>query len=274
MLSTAAAADEQVHVLARGETIYTLARRYDLEADEILEYNGIADPTRLAVGSSIRIPGTYVVREGEYVYAIARKLGVDWLDLLEANGLGRDDVVRSGDVLLVPGSPPSATVASSTKDDSESTDTPDAPASEEERRRDGGGASGSRGQEAEPPTGEPPAEPGNWPHPGERVVWNGKLPGVVMSGNEGDEFRSVTDGVVEFVGPFSSFGKLILVRGRNGFLYGYAGADRVLVTEGERVTAGSVIGTVGFSPAFDSAKVLFTVWKNNRYVDPETAPRG
>jgi LysM repeat protein len=242
MLSSAAVADEQVHVLARGETIYTLARRYDLEADVILEYNDIADPTRLAVGTRVRIPGTYVVREGEYVYSIARKLGVGWLDLLAANGLGRDDVVRPGDVLVVPGSPSPAAVASSNPSSTGST-----------------GISGY---------------PGNWPHPGERLVWDGKFPGVVMSGNEGDEFRSVTDGVVEFVGPFSSFGKLILVRSRNGFLYGYAGADRVLVTEGARVAAGSVIGTVGFSPAFDSAKVLFTVWKNNRYVDPETAPRG
>ena len=84
----------------------------------------------------------------------------------------------------------------------------------------------------------------------------------------------MSPGVVEYVGPFSSFGKLILVRGRNGYLYGYAGADRVLVARGQRVERGSLLGTVGFSPAFDSAMVLFTVWRNNRYVDPETAPRG
>ena len=68
--------------------------------------------------------------------------------------------------------------------------------------------------------------------------------------------------------------KVILVRSENGYLYGYAGADRVLVTAGERVVSGTTLGTVGFSPAFDSAMVLFTVWRNNRYVDPETVPRG
>jgi len=114
----------------------------------------------------------------------------------------------------------------------------------------------------------------DWPHPGRRASWDGKFPGVVMQGSVGDEFRSVTSGVVEYIGPFSSFGKLILVRSSNGYLYGYAGADRVLVVPGERVSRGTVIGTVGFSPAFDSAMVLFTVWRNNRYVDPETAPRG
>ncbi|MFW6262086.1 MAG: LysM peptidoglycan-binding domain-containing protein [Spirochaetota bacterium] len=260
LASSATMADEQVHVLARGETIYTLARTYDLAADVILDYNDIADPTRLAVGTRIRIPGTYVVREGEYVYSIANKLEVDWLALLDANGLGRDDVVRPGDVLLVPREASSRAVSPSAPDaDEPVTGTI---ASEPSVR---GTAS-----EAVPAT----TVVGEWPHPGERGEWNGKFPGVVMNGSEGDEFRSVTDGVIEFVGPFSSFGKLILVRSANGYLYGYAGADRALVREGERVAAGTVLGTVGFSPAFESAKVLFTVWKNNRYVDPQTAPRG
>ncbi len=265
LASSATMADEQVHVLARGETIYTLARTYDLAADVILDYNDIADPTRLAVGTRIRIPGTYVVREGEYVYSIANKLEVDWLALLDANGLGRDDVVRPGDVLLVPREASSRAVSPSAPDaDEPVTGTI---ASEPSVR---GTAADRDASEAVPAT----TVVGEWPHPGERGEWNGKFPGVVMNGSEGDEFRSVTDGVIEFVGPFSSFGKLILVRSANGYLYGYAGADRALVREGERVAAGTVLGTVGFSPAFESAKVLFTVWKNNRYVDPQTAPRG
>ena len=265
--SSATMADEQVHVLARGETIYTLAREYDLAANVILDYNDIDDPTRLAVGTRIRIPGTYVVREGEYVYSIASKLGVDWLALLEANGLGRDDVVRPGDVLLVPR-------AASSAAGSPSASVPEEPVTSTEQSDPLGPETAADSSATDGPSPPQTAFVGEWPHPGERGEWNGKFPGVVMNGSEGDEFRSVTDGVVEFVGPFSSFGKLILVRSANGYLYGYAGADRVLVREGVRVAAGTVLGTVGFSPAFESAKVLFTVWKNNRYVDPQTAPRG
>ncbi|MCK4513861.1 MAG: LysM peptidoglycan-binding domain-containing protein, partial [Spirochaetaceae bacterium] len=99
--------EDLVHELQRGETIYTLARRYGVSADALLDYNSIADPTRLSVGTEIRIPGTYVVREGEYIYSIARKLGVNWQDLLQTNGLSQNDIVRPGDVLLVP---PGATV--------------------------------------------------------------------------------------------------------------------------------------------------------------------
>ena len=102
MLSSSVAAEEQVHVLQRGETIFTLARRYEVSAEELLRYNEIVDPTRLPVGARIRIPNTYVVRPGDYVYSIAQRLGVGWLTLLEVNGLGRNDVVRPGDVLIIP----------------------------------------------------------------------------------------------------------------------------------------------------------------------------
>jgi murein DD-endopeptidase MepM/ murein hydrolase activator NlpD len=247
LLATLLPADELVHLLQRGETLYTLARRYNVTVEELARHNSIQDPTRLAVGARIRVPGTYVVKQGDYVIAIARKLGVDWLDLLAENGLGRDDVVRPGEVLRVPGTRAAVPATAAAQPAVIPTSTP---------------------------TNRQFERVLDWPHPGQRSTWEGKFPGVVMRGSVGDEFRSVTRGVVEYVGPFSSFGKLILVRGENGYLYGYAGAERVLVAAGDRVVGGTVLGTVGFSPAFESAMVLFTVWRNNRYVDPETAPRG
>lgn len=268
-------AEEGVHVLQRGETIYTLARRYRVDAETLMRFNEIADPTRLPVGARIRIPGTYVVQDGEYPFLIARRLGVNWLELLEVNGLGRDDIVRPGDVLVLPGGA-STPIAGHT--------TP-SPARTDPDRESGAEVDATDTQPPAPPEPEPsprpaPASPAAaqtdpiWPHPGERETWQGKFPGTVMRGSVGDEFVSVAPGVVEFVGPYGSFGKLILVRSANGYLYGYAGADRVQVTAGTRVERGTILGTVGFSPAFNSAMVLFTVWRNNRYVDPERAPRG
>ena len=248
-------AHDLVHELQRGETIYTLARRYGVSADVLLDYNSIADPTRLPVGVQIRIPGTYVVKEGEYIYSIARKLGVNWQDLLQSNGLGRNDIVRPGDVLLVP---PGATaadvpeVATTTAPDPTPASTTTTPASS---------AAVSSALLM-------------WPHPGEREAWDGRFRGTVMTGEPGDVFQSVTSGVVTYVSPFTSYGKLILVRAENNYLYGYAGADRVDVVLGQRVSNGTVLGSVGVSPAFHSARVLFTVWRNNRYIDPESAPRG
>lgn len=274
-------AEEQVHVLRRGETIYTLARRYGVSADSLIDFNDIADPTRLPVGAEIRIPGTYRVRQGEYIYSIARDLGVDWLELLRINGLARDDVVRPGDVLLVPGGVEGSRIAMGEQGDSRETQgSVNVTSVNGESSADDARDDGSVSDEDATAVGGDPAAPGfdpasyEWPHPGQREAWDGRFRGVVMAGAPGDVFRSVTSGVVSFVGPFTSFGKLILVRSANGYLYGYAGADTVNVAQGDRVTNGTVLGSVGISPAFNSARVLFTVWRDNRYIDPASAPRG
>ena len=254
----------KVHILQSGETIYTLAGEYGVPADVILRFNSITDPTRLPVGAQIRIPGTYVVAEGEYIYSIARKLGLDWQELLRANGLRESAVLRPGDVLLVPlQQPVDAAADTGTADDSASGDET---AGAESLPAGTGGTDQA--------TSDVASGSLLWPHPGQREAWDGRFRGVVMSGEAGDVFRSVTSGVVSFVGPFTSFGKLILVRAENGYLYGYAGADRVDVQQGDRISNGTILGSVGVSPAFQSARVLFTVWRNNRYVDPESAPRG
>ena len=253
-------------MLQRGETVYTLARKYGVSAETLLDYNAITDPTRIPVGAEIRIPGTYVVKEGEYIYSIARRLGINWLELLQSNGLGQNDVVRPGDVLLVP----VGAVAVTDHTIAVSAD----PAGE-----DPGDSSAADKYITGTTATTVPATPTSvsnllWPHPGERETFDGRFRGVVMTGQAGDTFWSVTSGVVSFVGPFTSFGKLILVRAENGYLYGYAGADRVDVQLGERISSGTVLGSVGVSPAFQSARVLFTVWRDNRYIDPENAPRG
>ena len=45
------------HSLERGETLYTLARLYDVPLQTLLEVNGITDPTTIPDGTQIFIPG-------------------------------------------------------------------------------------------------------------------------------------------------------------------------------------------------------------------------
>ncbi|MEM7800782.1 MAG: LysM peptidoglycan-binding domain-containing protein [Chloroflexota bacterium] len=47
---------EIVYVVTAGDTLFSIARRYGFSVDEIQQYNGIADPTRIDVGQQIRIP--------------------------------------------------------------------------------------------------------------------------------------------------------------------------------------------------------------------------
>jgi murein DD-endopeptidase MepM/ murein hydrolase activator NlpD len=46
-----------VHLLKRGETVWDLARHYNVSMDEIITVNSIVDPHRLAAGQELVIPG-------------------------------------------------------------------------------------------------------------------------------------------------------------------------------------------------------------------------
>ena len=57
VVSLGAFAQEQIHILKKGETIYALAKQYRVKEDEILFLNGIEDARKIYVGQKIRIPG-------------------------------------------------------------------------------------------------------------------------------------------------------------------------------------------------------------------------
>jgi lipoprotein NlpD len=260
----AVAAEEGIHVLLRNETIYGIARSYGLSADTLLAYNNITDDQArsLPIGFRLRIPGTYVVKEGEYPFSIARSLGVNWLELLEANGLGRDSVVRPGDVLLIPGRVTNISGDSSQEESGNGIG--------EIAQSDT--SAGSNAGTVRLPTDS--TEGIEWPHLGERLDYDGRFTGVVIKGSSGDEIRSVTPGQVSYVGPFTGFGRIVIVQSRNGYQYVYMGSETALVEIGDLVEVGTTLGLVGYTPSLDDTDVLFTVWNGNSFVHPSVAPRG
>jgi len=52
-----------VHVVRRGETVYRIARTYGMDAGDLMETNGIVDPTAIEVGAELFVPGASRVLE-------------------------------------------------------------------------------------------------------------------------------------------------------------------------------------------------------------------
>jgi LysM repeat protein len=106
---------EVIHILARGETLYSLAREYGVTLDDLLRLNGILDPSDLSVGTRLVIPGeedlaipdsgtdyvTYRVSKGDTYYGIARMHGIAVDDLLKMNSRDASRVLRVGETLIV-----------------------------------------------------------------------------------------------------------------------------------------------------------------------------
>jgi len=57
ILPAAAYAADGVHVVRRGETLYSIARRYGVSVQAIASANGIRNPSRIYTGQRLRIPG-------------------------------------------------------------------------------------------------------------------------------------------------------------------------------------------------------------------------
>ena len=100
-----------VHVVQRGETLYSIALRYGVPMADVMEANGITNPDRIRVGQELQIPGvalptptprTHVVQRGETLLAIALRYGVTMQELQAANGISDPDLIKVGQALIIP----------------------------------------------------------------------------------------------------------------------------------------------------------------------------
>ncbi|BCX46326.1 peptidoglycan-binding protein lysM [Haloferula helveola] len=107
----------RAHVVREGDTLSKIASTHGVELDAVLEANRIPDPSRIAVGQRIVMPGpdasllpkleraerrTHVVQSGENLYRISLRYGVDLDDLLAANPAVDPRRLRVGQKISVP----------------------------------------------------------------------------------------------------------------------------------------------------------------------------
>lgn len=118
--SQAAPPQMTVHIVQRGETLFSIARQYGGTVDGITHANGIPDPRQIYVGQRLVIPGNagdasgvatlpYIVEAGDTLASIARRHLTTWQTLIQVNRLLSPDVVYAGQVIQVP-APNSPTV--------------------------------------------------------------------------------------------------------------------------------------------------------------------
>ena len=91
------------HTLAKGETLYSISRKYNVSYEALAAANGITDPTKLRIGTVLIIPEVHVVTKGETLFGISRQYGIAVNELLSANKLKSDYVLKIDDVLIIPG---------------------------------------------------------------------------------------------------------------------------------------------------------------------------
>jgi membrane-bound lytic murein transglycosylase D len=95
-----------VHEVEPGESLWVIARRYDVRVAQVLEWNRMEQGALIHPGDELLIraapPAEYVVRTGDTLSGIARRFGVVTSELARMNGLELDSVIRPGDRVRIP----------------------------------------------------------------------------------------------------------------------------------------------------------------------------
>ena len=104
------------YTVKAGDTLYAIALRYGVTVQQIVTANNITNANLISIGQVLTIPGTgtpttpttpttgtsYTVKAGDTLYAIALRYGVTITQLVNANGIANPNLIRVGQVLIIP----------------------------------------------------------------------------------------------------------------------------------------------------------------------------
>lgn len=277
LAASLAAAEPEYHVLQKGETLYSLARKYQLPYEAIARANGIADPGKLKVGQKILIPNLHRVDKGETLFGIAKAYGVSVDAIRAANKLGSSSVIKPGDVLYVPGGTKAPAQAASGSGSSSASGSAGAAAASGAAKPPATEPKPASSSVILPPPVKTSAKPVDaklsWPCAGEARYLDGKLFGVLIRAKAGEPSVAVAGGSVVSAGPYRGFGQVAFVQSKAGYVYVYGGNESLSVGVGDRVKAGQELGRVGYDQKEGRPVAYFFVFKEGEALDPARAPR-
>jgi murein DD-endopeptidase MepM/ murein hydrolase activator NlpD len=253
------------------DTLYALATRYQVTPQSVIEANVLQPPYILRRGQALKLVPrrTHIVSPGDSVYVISQRYAVGQYQLTQLNNLKPPFELKNGQTLQLPNSldfsvldvglPDGVSGTNIAQPTPTKTSVPAAP----RKRFVAPSLAGSSGF-TWPVRGEIITEFG----PSQRGVHND---GVNIAASEGASVGAAAKGRVAFVGTnVKSFGKLVLVKHDGGIITAYAHLRDISVKEGDIVTAGQSIGTIGRSGRVDSPQLHFEIRKLRQPVDPRS----
>ena len=225
-----------------GDTLGAIALRYGLKLDTLISFNQIEDVRRLQIGDRYQIPNRdgllYTVKRGDSLSSIASQFSSTVNEILDANDL-QSRTINDGQVLFVPG----------------------ARMNDTELRLILG-------------------ELFVWPTQGRFTSGFGMRPdpftgvrrfhnGIDLANAVGTPIRAAAAGrVVHIETQVGNYGKFVILSHPGGFQTLYAHMDSFSVRNGQTVTRGQVIGTMGNTGRSTGPHLHFSVIRNGTFVNP------
>ncbi|WP_375452067.1 peptidoglycan DD-metalloendopeptidase family protein [uncultured Devosia sp.] len=247
-------ANAYTHTIAGGESLYTIARRYDVTTQAIVQANGMSSPDRIVVGQRVIIPGR--------------------ADLLASKGPQSPTQLASVNSALAP-MPMQPSPTPQTPRVQQAATLPAAPAIVSPIQQPAPVAAPVVQQASvQQPAAEPVmsgSDKFRWPASG-RIITDfasSKGTGINIEVAEGSTVKAAENGTVIYVGSgVEGYGNLILLRHPNGFVSAYAHLKSMSVAKGDTVNRGDGIGTAGMTGSVSKPQLHFELRKGATPVDP------
>ena len=286
---------ESTYTVEKGETLYSISRKFQITVAELRAANNIKESDVLKAGQKLTIPEadigtaaalsttknstgkitpskstTYTVQKGDTLYRIAKNNSMTVAELMAMNGLNSNSVIKAGQKLKInkkgtttaevavkpaPAKPVN-TGNSSTIDETIISITDKVP----DTRTYGNTVNADNSTK--------------WPVANPKVTTvKGKVSGVQLNAKVNEAVKCIHEGTVMYVGTYRGFGQVVFVQTKTGLIYAYTGLGSVNVKKGAYLVGDSVIGTAGVDSLTGNSQITFMVFQNGQPIDPAKAPR-
>lgn len=239
--AAAAAGNAFTHTIAGGESLYTIARRYEVTTQAIVQANNLSSPDKIVVGQKVIIPGRADLLATKAPTQVASAAP------MAAPTPGQQTLPQAAPSTLQAATP--------------------APAAPQ--------AAPAPAQVAAIPPAAEPAMSGNdkfrWPASGRVLVdfASSKGTGINIEVPEGTAVKAAENGTVIYVGSgVEGYGNLVLIRHPNGYVSAYAHLKSMSVSKGAVVNRGDSIGAAGQTGSVTKPQLHFELRKGATPVDP------
>ena len=287
LFSPSISAENLVHMVTKGDTIYSISRLYKISQEELMRSNNISDASKLQTGMRLVIPSKtspkaespriespkaegskpasppaviaappanavfffYTVSKNDTLYSIARSRGVTLQALRDLNGFSKNYVLKTGEKIKIPGPAPAPTTVTIT-------------------------AAGKTHSKPPAQNTAKTADPSiRWPVAAKEVLYMNSNTGVLVSGKESESIKSLSGGLVVHASPWRGYGNVAVVETNEGYRYLYGSCETLSVRKGDTIEPGTELGKLGIYPASGKPDLVLIVSHNGSPVDPAKAPR-
>lgn len=286
----APAAWSATYTIARGDSLYGIARRHRVSLAELQRVNSITDPRKVKPGLVIKLPGTGAIHPmaTPAVPARAKVVAAEpappttpppalgsgepeapFVQPRMINGAGSLPRTR---VASLPGAGPADQSAGEPVSSPAAAPIAASPAMPPQP------AAGRKLQDVSalsPPSSATVPARFRWPAKGKVIAPFSKQPGAAQNDGinisvpRGADVHAAEAGQVTYAGSaVQGYGNLVLIRHGGGWITAYAHNDNLLVKVGDSVRRGQVIAKAGMTGSVSQPQVHFELRKGTQPVDP------